>query len=350
MSSLRRSLAMSWLHPFKIEHRYAPIAWGLACAAIATLVTACAKLRVAGADIIHILWPVAMSAGVIAGLVLIDRRLANDPSRIAGILRGVANRGTDLLITACGIVLISGSGIVLSFQGAAAGLPLQDAAFARLDEAFGFHWYAVMAWFDANPAVAKSMRHFYQSAAWLFPGLFLLFVALGRTDRVREFSVLYAITLFAVISVSAGLPAKGAFAFYQPPADLVAHLTPKAGIYHLKQLDALRDGSLTVLRLEHATGLVTFPSFHTALAILAIYAVRGLRLLFWPVLALNAGVIVSTIPEGGHYAIDVVAGAVLTVAAIAGVRRWLAASWGREHDVSRLPGWLTSPASRPLGT
>jgi membrane-associated phospholipid phosphatase len=51
------------------------------------------------------------------------------------------------------------------------------------------------------------------------------------------------------------------------------------------------------------------------------YALRDTRWLFIAVLLLNATMIVSTLPVGGHHLVDVLAGAGLTFAAILLVRR-----------------------------
>jgi membrane-associated phospholipid phosphatase len=61
---------------------------------------------------------------------------------------------------------------------------------------------------------------------------------------------------------------------------------------------------------------VTFPSYHAVLAIITSFAVRGVRHVSWPVALLNVAVVVSTIPEGGHYLVDVVAGAAIAMVSI----------------------------------
>jgi membrane-associated phospholipid phosphatase len=82
----------------------------------------------------------------------------------------------------------------------------------------------------------------------------------------------------------------------------------------------LRDGSLSVIDLSALDGVVSFPSFHTVLGVIAIYAVRDIRWLLAFVLPLNATMIVSTMPVGGHHLADVLAGAGLTLGAILLVR------------------------------
>ena len=83
----------------------------------------------------------------------------------------------------------------------------------------------------------------------------------------------------------------------------------------------VRDGSLRQLSLTALTGLVTFPSFHTAAAVLYLWA-------FWPVrwigpaaVAINVVMVLATPICGGHYLVDVFAGIGIAVASI------LAAKW-----------------------
>lgn len=73
-------------------------------------------------------------------------------------------------------------------------------------------------------------------------------------------------------------------------------------------------------KFHECTGLVTFPSFHTSLAIITAYAVRGIKFVATPVAILNGIVIISTLPEGGHYLIDLIAGAIISTIAIVAIR------------------------------
>jgi membrane-associated phospholipid phosphatase len=77
-----------------------------------------------------------------------------------------------------------------------------------------------------------------------------------------------------------------------------------------------RDGTLRVLGETPVIGLVTFPSFHAAGAIILGWTARhvsgGLFLI-----ALNLLMLLSTVPIGGHYLTDVVAGSCVAVAALA---------------------------------
>jgi membrane-associated phospholipid phosphatase len=148
----------------------------------------------------------------------------------------------------------------------------------------------------------------------------MVLVATSNETRVTEFLWLFSITLFVIIVIAAAVPAVGAYFFYHPPRALFSNFSQEAGMWHYKVLTHLRTEAAPVFSFADARGLVTFPSFHTALAIITAYAVRTVRYVAVPGAIFNAIVVISTIPEGGHYLIDVVAGALIAVAAIAILR------------------------------
>ena len=71
--------------------------------------------------------------------------------------------------------------------------------------------------------------------------------------------------------------------------------------------------------LDRAEGITRdcFPSGHTELTLLVLYYARKFhRKTFWWLLPLGTGVIISTVYLRYHYVVDVVAGALLTVAIV----------------------------------
>jgi membrane-associated phospholipid phosphatase len=83
------------------------------------------------------------------------------------------------------------------------------------------------------------------------------------------------------------------------------------------------------------TGIVTFPSFHAAGAVLlacAWWQVPGLR---YPGVALNAAMLVSAIPCGGHYLSDLIAGCGIAGAIIWAVGRYFGRT--ERSDLEVLP-------------
>jgi membrane-associated phospholipid phosphatase len=68
----------------------------------------------------------------------------------------------------------------------------------------------------------------------------------------------------------------------------------------------LRDGP-GLISPRDAKGLIGFPSYHAAMALLVIWYLRDVRILRWPVVALNLAVLMATPVQGGHHVIDVLA-------------------------------------------
>jgi hypothetical protein len=95
----------------------------------------------------------------------------------------------------------------------------------------------------------------------------------------------------------------------------------RAGIWHVAHFEALRPGAMRAIDPAAIEGLVTFPSFHTALAMITAWALLRTRWLAAPAAALNALVVASTVPVGGHYFLDVPAGLAIA-AGVIGVLGW----------------------------
>lgn len=111
------------------------------------------------------------------------------------------------------------------------------------------------------------------------------------------------------------VPAERAYPHYQPQPELFDNLSANAGVWHYKIFLMLRTEGEPLLDFSKMTGLIIFPSFHTVLAILTVYAVK-IRPVFLPVAILNAVVIVSTLPEGGHYLVDLLMGGAVSALGI----------------------------------
>ena len=198
---------------------------------------------------------------------------------------------------------------------------------SRVDSSLGFNWLDLLISTNSSPLFGAVLKAAYHSSATQIVGVCLLLAAANRGQRLTEFLTLFVVTFVAVAAISALVPAAGPYAYFQPPKELFSSFSPDAGMWHYQVLQALRNEPVPVLSFMNVQGLVTFPSFHTSLAIITAYAVRGIKFVATPVAILNGIVIISTLPEGGHYLIDVIAGAVISTIAIVAVRtRYLAYS------------------------
>jgi membrane-associated phospholipid phosphatase len=94
---------------------------------------------------------------------------------------------------------------------------------------------------------------------------------------------------------------------------LLASFGPNAGVYYVEALRAVRESKDIVLSFADMPGLAAFPSFHTIVGLLIVYACRGNIATLLLASLWTAAMLLATPVYGGHYFIDIIAGAVVTV-------------------------------------
>jgi membrane-associated phospholipid phosphatase len=221
------------------------------------------------------------------------RRL--DP-RVADAAAFVA-AGTLALMT-CG--LISNVGLRL-------GAPTIDAYLAVTDAMVGFDVEQAVRTVADFPLAIQTLAWAYNASGVAVVILIAAAVASGRRRAAWELVATVVVAMQVVALVSIAAPAVGAMAHLGLLDLQGAGLPSGAGVYHLDAFARYHAGTDPVVRLSEMSGLVTFPSFHTVLALLATQALAETRWR-WIGVAWTAVVIVSTIPIGGHYVTDLAAG------------------------------------------
>lgn len=236
------------------------------------------------------------------------------------------------------LVVFTAAVAVFSYLCAGLAPPLLDARFVAMDAALGFDWTAHVQWVADRPWLASTLYLAYFSCQ---AQLLVALVGLSILDRAKltEFMTLYAATVLVVIVASALWPAVGAYHHFAPVGLGSIFSDPELGRWHYAHLFAVRAGEMREIALGDAKGLVQFPSFHTALAIITARALAAIPRLALPAMALNGLVILSTLSIGGHYLVDVIAGAALAGAAILAV----------EHRARRRAGVNTPALPDPAG-
>jgi membrane-associated phospholipid phosphatase len=118
-------------------------------------------------------------------------------------------------------------------------------------------------------------------------------------------AALLALAIFVV------MPACGPFAEYGlVPSDDQARF--------LDHFLSLRDGSRRVISYRGTEGLITFPSFHVAWAMVIVWAVRKNRPALAGFATINTLLILSTMTTGWHYFADVLGGAAVATLGVLG--------------------------------
>lgn len=236
------------------------------------------------------------------------------------------SRRSEAIAAACFsvafLILFTLAGGILSYAGVWLAAPLRDGWFAAFDAALGFDWTAHLAFVVQRPGLAQALTWAYFSCPAQFG---VLVCALSVYDRsaLARFMALYTATALLTICIASALPAVGAVAHHAPPAALLAAMPDTlSGSWHLADFIALRQGAFREISPHALEGLISFPSFHTALGVLFIHAFARAPLLLAPAAVLNGAMIASTLSVGGHYLADVIAGAAIAGVSIVALQAW----------------------------
>jgi membrane-associated phospholipid phosphatase len=253
---------------------------------------------------------------------LIANRLADATDRVGNALRQ-AGRRVELFAVAS-LVFTALPSVIMTYcyLGTAAALPLRDAELAAIDRALGFDWPGVVAYVNSSSLLSWLLPAAYCTTPYMLTSALLWLCMSGQGARLAEFLALSCITFIGIAIGMMIWPAEGAYAYFNPPLWIHDNIGAGAGMWHHDLLMAVRSGADKIVDFDtpNANCLVTFPSGHTILAIIVTYAVRDRRWTLIPAAIINMTMLVSTVPNGGHYVIDVIAGAAVAGASIFIVR------------------------------
>ena len=198
---------------------------------------------------------------------------------------------------------------VLSYLCLASSGPLIDSRLLAMDRALGFDWMAGYHFLQARPWLQTILGFAYCSLVW--QGLYFC-VLLGLMNRKTQIREMFWIVLLGGLMTSLGtllFPAFGPFKTFVAPA-----------ASFLPEMAHLKSGQNLNFALAHMTGVVSFPSFHTVMALGYCYAFRKTGPIGWGIVALNVLMLVSVPWYGGHYLMDMIGGLATLLTAVAMVR------------------------------
>lgn len=200
---------------------------------------------------------------------------------------------------------------ILSYLCTALSLPLVDRDLMRFDRALGFDWFY---WFDRlrrHPVLLREMYFAYASMPFQGVYFVVLFAMFRDYARLREVFWIVFVASALTTFVCALMPALGTFDAF--------HLGDLGG--YLGDIHRLREGGNRHFVWERLTGIITFPSFHTSMALIYIYAFRKMGWVSVMMTLLNLAMLPAIPFIGGHYLADMLGGAAVAFVAIAFVRR-----------------------------
>jgi membrane-associated phospholipid phosphatase len=238
-------------------------------------------------------------------------------------------KAENLILMTFWAVLITNLYLLPEYIIARRNISYSDSLLARTDALLGVEVPDVLRLMDAAPFLAAVLRLAY--------GLLILLVMLavmvppmvGRMDKAKEYAVACLAAASFSLPVFALVQAVGPASVYgYPPSPL------EEGVQQTFQI--LKSDAVYVLDLGDFDGLICFPSFHTALAVLAAVALWPVRYLRWPSTAVAVLIVLSTVPAGGHYVVDILGGLAVSAAALAVARVYLRWEAGGSRALGRL--------------
>lgn len=212
------------------------------------------------------------------------------------------------------VVLITNCHFFPMYMAARTDVPMCDEVLARCDRSLGIEVPKVRAALAGYPTWNALLLVTYGTLIPLMTAATIVPPLLNRMDLSKRFIVGSIIAATISLPIFAVVQAVGPWEHYDfPPA--IDSLEAKSQI-----LSTLKTDQPFVIDITNRDGLITFPSFHVVLTVLAAVTLWPIRWLRWPATIWAALIVVSTVTTGIHYTIDVLGGLGLAVTAHSGAK------------------------------
>ncbi|UIJ46863.1 phosphatase PAP2 family protein [Sphingomonas cannabina] len=249
--------------------------------------------------------PVFLTFAGLWGIGVVLRRLG--ARRIGGFIQ------LAVLLIAVGTLTSLASALL-----ATSARPYMDGWLAAFDRQMlpGFDWPRTIVAIQEYRSSLLALAYAYTSLGWQPLALVAIASAMGREQLGWRFLTAWSLTLLVCLLIFPWFPARGAYVHHGIVPEQVPAIRVLAAWKFLPLIEGLRDGTIRALSTETLGGIITMPSFHAGGAVVLAWGFAQLRYLRWPFLTLNLAMFVAAVPMGGHYIIDLMAGAAIAGAAI----------------------------------
>lgn len=213
-----------------------------------------------------------------------------------------------------------------------AGFPLADATLAVADARLfgGFDWPAMVAVVRPHTNTLTLLSYAYASLDWQPILLLTVLCCIYEQQFAWRFLSAWAGSLGLCLLVLPFFPAVGGYVHFHIPYESMPGVEVLSAWKSPELLIKLHSGEVSTLNFDSLNGIITMPSFHAASAVLLAWGYGQIKWLRWPFLALNIVMLVSAVPIGGHYLVDIVAGV-----AVACLSIFLTTSLTRRHRATQ---------------
>lgn len=208
------------------------------------------------------------------------------------------------------VLLLGGlAGATVALISLRSGAPMADEWLRSADAMFGLSAQALVSWVAGLGVSLEPLHLIYESSFFQIAASILLLPFLGRALEAWRLCFLFLATLLTCALTAFAIPAYGSFTY--AAAATVKALPPGSGTFWWAAIDRYRSADVAVVGLHDLSAVVSFPSFHMIMALLAMQAWSWNPALRLPVFALNFAVMFTTLPMGGHYFVDLAGGALV---------------------------------------
>jgi membrane-associated phospholipid phosphatase len=184
--------------------------------------------------------------------------------------------------------------------------PFRDDTLAALDSWFGLEVPQILALQSSFPTAYDFVSACYPLLLPLIIAALTLPTAFGDGRCVREFFIALIVSGIIGFTLFYLLPAAGWFERY--------NITPRPDqVLYLEMIRNTWGQETFEIDLSYRAGLVYFPSFHTILPILSLFALRSFPRVVTCTIPLAVLIVLSTMTTGSHYPCDIYAGVVVAL-------------------------------------
>lgn len=216
--------------------------------------------------------------------------------------------------------------------------PTLDLWLVSLDAKLGYNWVEAVTWSVSHPWLNDILGYAYLSNLYQ---IVVLIVVLGLSGRIYALhGMILTLTLSGTVTVLFWImfPSIGPSALFPLPESVTSVSTQIVGTAYGKELTELLYNGTDIIMPNDARGLISFPSFHTVMALAGIWYSRSIKWLFPFFLLLNLAVLPAVLVHGGHHLVDIPAG--IAVFALC--------AWATERFQQRFDRQGKMIVSRPL--
>jgi membrane-associated phospholipid phosphatase len=229
------------------------------------------------------------------------------------------------LLFGLGFVFASAASLnIINYFGLTVAGPRIDDLLAAMDRTIGADWPALMRFAARHPWLNTILLIAYELSVWQITALLVLLGWKDRSGTIEQLCLALIVSGLITVGIWILYPSFGAITVYGLPRTIADRLPLSLNLEYARALLHLQTYGPGFISPATVKGLVGFPSFHTAQAVVAAWYARRLGMLFYPFLLFNILVVASTPIQGGHHVVDVIGGV-----AVAALAVWLANSMAR---------------------